>query len=76
MCVALPGRVVKVEGGSGPSRPAVVMLSGRETEVDLIMVPEADVGDYVIVHSGYAVSSVTPEEATRTQELLDSITDG
>lgn len=73
MCVAVPGRVMKVDDAAGPSRPALVILSGSETEVDLIMVPEADVGDYVIVHSGYAVSKVTPEDAARTQELLDSL---
>ena len=51
--------------------PAVVLLDGVERAVDLAMVPEVGVGDYVIVHSGYAISALTSPEARERLALLE-----
>lgn len=72
MCVAVPGQVVSIDPPSGASRPAKVSFrSGVPTTIDLCMVPEAEVGDYVIVHSGYAISRLSPQVADKTLRLID-----
>ncbi len=72
MCVAIPGLVVSVGEEVGAARPAVVRFGATEGEADLAMVPEAGEGDYVIVHSGFAISVIGAEAAAKTLELLDS----
>jgi len=71
MCVAAPARVLSVQPGHGVSIPAVVEQDGVERDVDLAMVPDVEVGDYVIVHSGYAISALTTPEARARLRLLD-----
>jgi hydrogenase expression/formation protein HypC len=69
MCLALPARLVeKLEGDQG-----VVDLGGVRKPVSLALVPEAGVGDYVIVHVGFAIGLVDPEEAARTLALFDEL---
>ncbi len=71
MCLAVAARVIAVETGTEFSRPARVALGDdKVTTIDLVMVPEAEPGDYVLVHSGYAVSKVSHEEAARISDLL------
>ncbi len=66
MCLALPARVVAIhEDGQ-----ASVDLGGVRKDVSLALVPEAQVGDYVIVHVGHAIGLVDPEEAERTLALF------
>lgn len=65
MCVAIPGRIVSIGEQSGPSIPARVAFGNVQREIDLAMVPEAQIGDRVIVHSGYAIRLV-PLEQPRT----------
>ncbi|MGB8360062.1 MAG: HypC/HybG/HupF family hydrogenase formation chaperone [Acidimicrobiia bacterium] len=74
MCVAIPCRVESVTATDGPSRPARVTLSdGSTREIDLALVPDAGVGDYVVAHSGLAVSRLAPEEATAAFGLLSAM---
>ncbi len=74
MCVAIPCRVEAVTTTDGPSRPARVTLTdGSSREIDLALVPDAGVGDYVIAHSGLAVSRLGPDAAKTTFGLLDAI---
>ena len=77
MCLAVPGQVVSIE--DDPLRTAVVSFAGVTKSVSLAMVPEAQVGDYVIVHVGFAISKLDEEAARRTLEiyagLRDSVTD-
>lgn len=74
MCLASPGRVVYLGEPDGRSVPGRVSFGERpERDVDLAMVPDARVGDYVIVHSGLAISKLTEEEAARTSALLAQI---
>jgi hydrogenase expression/formation protein HypC len=69
MCLAVPGRVLDTETSDG-ARLARVDFGGVTRKVSLDLVPEAGVGDYVIVHVGFAISRVDEEEARRTLELL------
>ncbi len=72
MCLAVPGKVLEVED-SGPNRVAKVQFGGITRQAYLDFVPEAGVGDYVIVHVGFAISRVDAEEAARTYELLEQM---
>lgn len=66
MCLAIPARVVEKLADD----QAVVDLAGVRKTVSLALVPEAGVGDYVIVHVGHAIGLLDPEEAARTLALL------
>lgn len=71
MCLAVPGRIERVDGGNEPLfRTARVSFGGVVKEVSLACVPEAGVGDYVLVHVGVAISVIDPEEAARVFEYL------
>ena len=69
MCVALPGRVIAIGEPTEFSIPGEVAFADGTAEVDLVMVPDAIFGSFVIVHSGYAISVVPPDEAEATIEL-------
>jgi len=66
MCLAVPGQVVNV--ADDPLRTATVSFGGVTKSVSLALVPEAGVGDYVIVHVGFAISKLDEEAARRTME--------
>lgn len=70
MCLAVPGKIVSVTEGDAGSRMGKVDFGGIAKEVSLDFVPEAGVGDYVIVHVGFALSTVDPEEARQVFEYL------
>lgn len=71
MCVAVPARILSVGEATAASIPARAVSAGTEKPVDLIMVPDAAPGDYVVVHSGYAIRLLSPAEARATFDLLD-----
>ncbi len=56
MCVAVPARVLSIGEPAGLSIPARVAVAGTERAVDLALLPDARVGDYVVIHSGYGIS--------------------
>ena len=66
MCLALPARVVELRDAD----LAVVDLGGVRKEISIALVPEAVVGDYVIVHVGHAIGQIDPEEAERTLAMF------
>ena len=70
MCLAIPGRILTTETKNGV-RSGRVQFGGITREVCLDFVPEAEVGDYVIVHVGFAISRVDAEEAAKSYELLE-----
>lgn len=72
MCLAVPGRILDAEERDG-SRVARVQFGGIVRQAYLNFVPEAQVGDYVMVHVGFAISRVDREEAERTYQLLESL---
>ena len=72
MCLAIPGKILDLEQ-DGENRLARVEFGGITRKVSLDLVPEAGVGDYVIVHVGFAISKVDEEGAHRTLELLEQM---
>ncbi len=72
MCLAVPGKVLEIQE-SGSLRAARVQFGGIVRQVSLDFVPEAVVGDYVMVHVGFAISRVDAEEAERTYALLEEM---
>ena len=72
MCLAIPGKILSKEniGGVDVGR---VQFGAITREVALGFVPEAEVGDYVMVHVGFAISKVDAEEAQRTYEILEQL---
>jgi len=66
MCLALPVRVVELTG----TDTAVVDLGGVRKEISLALVDGVGVGDYVILHVGYALTRLDPDEAQRTLETF------
>jgi hydrogenase expression/formation protein HypC len=70
MCLAVPGKILS-EAGDGPlTRTGRVDFGGVVREVCLAVVPEASVGDYVLVHVGVAIARVDEAEAARTLDYL------
>lgn len=69
MCLAVPGKILETTD-VGIARFAKVDFGGVTRQVQLDFVPEAETGDYVLVHVGFAISKVSAEEAKRTYELL------
>jgi len=73
MCLAVPGKVVSITGDDPILRSGVVDFGGIRKEVNLSFVPEADIGDYVLVHVGFALNTIEEEEANRVFRYLDEI---
>ena len=65
MCLAIPGKILSIQG-EGVARNARVSFGGMVRDVSLAYVPEATIGDYVIVHVGFAISLLDEAEAMCT----------
>jgi hydrogenase expression/formation protein HypC len=72
MCLAIPGKVVEAFDRQG-MRMARVQFGGIVREACLDYVPDTQIGEYVLVHVGFAISKVDEEEAARTYQLLDEM---
>ncbi|HTW88135.1 MAG TPA: HypC/HybG/HupF family hydrogenase formation chaperone [Candidatus Binataceae bacterium] len=72
MCLGVPGRIVRVLDQHG-LRMGEIDFGGVTRQVCLAYVPEAIVGDYAIVHAGFAISRMDEEEAARTLDLAREI---
>lgn len=70
MCLAVPGKIMSIEGGDPVFRRGRVNFGGIVKDVNLSYVPEAKIGDYVIVHVGFALSIVDEAEAHKVFEYL------
>lgn len=73
MCLAVPGKVLSVVGDDPVLRAGRVDFGGIVKDVNLAFVPEASVGDYVLVHVGIAIARVDEDEARRVFEHLQEI---
>ncbi len=73
MCLAVPGRVVSIIGDEALIRFGTVDFGGVRKDVNLSFVPEADIGDYVLVHIGFALNTIDEHEANRVFQHLDEI---
>jgi hydrogenase expression/formation protein HypC len=72
MCLAIPGKILSKENIAGVD-VGRVQFGAITRQVALGFVPEAEVGDYVMVHVGFAISKVDAEEAQRTYEILEQL---
>ena len=73
MCLAVPGRVLRVEESEPGLAMGAVSFAGITKEVCLAFVPDAKPGDYVLVHVGFAISRVSEEEAQQVFRLLEEM---
>jgi hydrogenase expression/formation protein HypC len=73
MCLAVPGKVLSIEGSDPAFRTGNVDFCGVRKAVNLAFTPDVTVGDYVLVHVGFALTQVDEEEAARTYQYLADI---
>jgi hydrogenase expression/formation protein HypC len=75
MCLAIPGKIVSITCTAEDKifRNGKVSFGGIIKEINLSMVPEAAIGDYVLVHVGVAISTIDEEEAQKTFEYLHAM---
>jgi len=70
MCLAIPARITSIDGFK-----AVVDIEGITRDVSLQLTPDAKVGDYVLLHTGYAISVIDADEAEETLDLLRQLSE-
>ena len=68
MCLAIPTKIVEKNGDIG-----IVEIGGVKKQIDLTLVPEAKIGDYVIIHVGFAIQVLDEEEAQKTLALFEEL---
>jgi hydrogenase expression/formation protein HypC len=68
MCLAIPVRIVSIDGDEAETE-----IAGVRRRVSIALTPEAKVGDYVLLHTGYAIGIVDEAEAEETLKLLEEI---
>ncbi len=73
MCLAVPGKVLSCAGADALDRTARVSFGGVVREVSLALVPEAAVGDYVVVHAGFALTRLDEAEAAKVLAELAAL---
>ena len=72
MCLAVPGRILETSVSNGV-RAGRVEFGGVVRQVCLELLPEAEAGDYVMVHVGFAISRVDRQEAERTRGMMETM---
>ena len=70
MCLAIPAQVKSIDG-----QQAVVEIGGVTRRASIQLTPEVKVGDYVLLHTGYAINIIDPAEAEETLKLLREISE-
>jgi hydrogenase expression/formation protein HypC len=73
MCLAVPGQIVEIQGDRPETRSGRVRFGGILKEINLAFVPEAQQGDYVLVHVGFAITRIDEAEAARVFAYLKEI---
>ena len=68
MCLAYPGEIVEINGSTGD-----VDFGGFTKKVNLMLMPNSKIGDFVLVHAGFAISKTTKEDAIKTLEALNRV---
>jgi hydrogenase expression/formation protein HypC len=75
MCLAVPGKILSVEGTDPILRTGRVSFGGIVKQINLAYVPDAKVDDYVLVHVGFAISTIDEEEAKQVFDYLKQMGD-
>jgi hydrogenase expression/formation protein HypC len=70
MCLAVPGKILSLDGFRG-----IIEIGGMKREVFMQLIPDAKVGDYVLIHAGCAIETIDEEEAAKTLELIKELAD-
>jgi len=73
MCLAVPGRILEIDGDDPILRSGRVSFAGIVKRVNLSYVPDAAIGDYVLVHVGFAISKVDEAEAEKVFSYLQTM---
>ncbi|ELS00795.1 hydrogenase assembly chaperone HypC/HupF [Xenococcus sp. PCC 7305] len=73
MCLAVPGRIISISEDPALFKVGRVSFGGVIKQISLAYVPEAKVDDYVIVHAGFALTILDPEEAKKTLNYIKQI---
>ncbi len=73
MCLAVPGKIISISANDPFEKVGKVSFGGVIKEINLAYVPEACIGDYVIVHAGFAISKVDEEEAEEVFNYIKQI---
>lgn len=68
MCLAVPGKVIEIQ-----DMIATVEISGVTRKISVMLLPETKVGDFVLVHAGFAIQAIDEEEAKITLELFKEL---
>ena len=71
MCLAIPAQITEIEGGRGK-----VTLSGNVREADFSLIDDPTIGDWVLVHAGFAIEKLDPEDARETLALFSEMQEG
>lgn len=69
MCLAVPGRIESLDGGG----MATVDMMGARRTVSVDLLPNVEVGDFVLVHAGFAIETISPEDAAETLALVQEL---
>jgi hydrogenase expression/formation protein HypC len=72
MCLAIPGKVLSIDTSVQPAM-GIVSFGGIEKQVCLEWTPDVSLGDYVIVHVGFAISKMDEQEALETLKLIEEL---
>ena len=72
MCLSIPAKITSIDKALDA---ATVALGDVSKQISLALVEDADIGDYVLVHVGYALNKISPEEAKRTLRLMKEVGD-
>jgi hydrogenase expression/formation protein HypC len=75
MCLAVPGKIVTIEGSDPLLRSGKVDFSGIVKQINLAYVPQARIGNYVLVHVGFAISIIDESEARQVFDYLRQMGD-
>jgi hydrogenase expression/formation protein HypC len=75
MCLAVPGKIISIDDGDPLLRGGRVDFAGVVKQVNLAYVPEAQIGDYVLVHVGFALNTIDEDEARQVFEYLREMGD-
>ncbi|WP_028877926.1 HypC/HybG/HupF family hydrogenase formation chaperone [Terasakiella pusilla] len=67
MCLAIPVEIVSIKADD---ETALVSLNGIKKEISIALVDDVEVGDFVLLHVGYALNKISPEEAERTLAIM------
>ena len=73
MCLAVPGQVLEIVGDDALTRIGRVAFAGIVKEASLTLLPDVKIGDYVLVHAGFAITILDQAEAERTMAYLEAL---